>query len=135
MSNKNKVTISNTKFTGCQCLTRADTNIAPEAAHDQHYPGNMLQNTWSYPATNHLLFQAGGTVIYPYTYSQEPQLGVGDDVGVVEDARAPPRAQRLRQELLAALGCPVGHAPECGTRARRIMVRCPNPSRYADPGT
>ena len=43
---------------------------------------------------------------------EHPQLVWGEDVGVVEDARAPARAHRLGQKGLVALGCPLVHGPE-----------------------
>jgi len=36
---------------------------APEAAIHQHYPNAITQLMWSYPATNRLLFEAGATIL------------------------------------------------------------------------
>ena len=50
----------------CNCYYQVDVNRAPDAVSVQKYgPVSLTQGTWSYPATNRLLFQAG------YTYSQQ----------------------------------------------------------------
>src|SRR5262249_40431454 len=36
---------------------------APEAAIDQHYPSNITQIMWTFPATNKLLFETGVTIL------------------------------------------------------------------------
>src|SRR5206468_1771993 len=59
---KHKVTLSDNVQTGCNCSTAVSSTVVPEAAVRFEYGVNhLLQSTWSYPATNRLLFQAGAS--------------------------------------------------------------------------
>jgi hypothetical protein len=49
---------------GSRDYTRVELNRAPEATDDQVYPPTLGQASWSYPASNKLLFEAGGQLMY-----------------------------------------------------------------------
>jgi hypothetical protein len=60
---KHKITVSTALQNNCSCYLGADGNAAPEAAeHEDYSPISLTQATWTYPATNRLLIQAGGTI-------------------------------------------------------------------------
>ena len=60
---KHKVTIFTALQKNCSCYQGVDGNISPEATENEDYqPMSLTQGTWSYPATNRLLLQAGLTV-------------------------------------------------------------------------
>jgi hypothetical protein len=50
----------------CNCFYSVTFNQAPEAASRNEFRPKLLQATWSYPATNRLLFQAGATYMPQY---------------------------------------------------------------------
>src|SRR5262249_51230769 len=60
---KHKVTVSENLQGNCACHMYVDTGTrAPEATADSWYqPLYLVQATWTYPATNRLLFTAGAT--------------------------------------------------------------------------
>jgi carboxypeptidase family protein len=60
---KHKITLFTALQNNCSCYQGVDGNIAPEATENEDYwPMSLTQGTWSYPATNRLLLQAGVTV-------------------------------------------------------------------------
>jgi hypothetical protein len=78
---KHKVTISDSIQRNCNCHLFVDIGTrAPEAAVDYTYFGiNLAQATWSYPATNKLLFQAGATVLRNMTEPRsQPEVSPTD---------------------------------------------------------
>jgi hypothetical protein len=61
---KHKLTLSANVQRNCNCKTGVNSLRSPEAAYDAHFvPTNVFQTTWSHPATNRLLFQAGATAV------------------------------------------------------------------------
>jgi hypothetical protein len=59
---KHKVTFSTSYQSNCICYFQIENNRAPEATdHEDYGPVALTQATWTYPATNRLLFQAGVT--------------------------------------------------------------------------
>ena len=61
-SQKQKLTLALNLQDFCFCYydSGAASNKAPEATYNYHkYPENLLQTTWSYPATSRVLVQAG----------------------------------------------------------------------------
>jgi hypothetical protein len=65
-SSKHKFTLAHSKQHNCQCHLTVDSGTrAPEAALDyQYWPNYMVQGTWTYPATNRLLFEAGAAYLH-----------------------------------------------------------------------
>src|SRR5207244_309357 len=44
----------------CNCALSVSATTAPEASNNQHFgPSHFLRTTWTYPATNRLLFSGG----------------------------------------------------------------------------
>jgi hypothetical protein len=66
---KQKVTVSDSTEHNCNCHLFVDNGLrAPETAVDFTYFGvNLAQATWSYAASNRLLFQAGATYLHNLT--------------------------------------------------------------------
>src|SRR5262245_1400692 len=62
---RHKFTGSHSMQRNCNCHLRVDDGgRSPEAATDYTYFGvSLSQASWSFPATNRLLFQAGGTLV------------------------------------------------------------------------
>jgi hypothetical protein len=62
---------------GCTCFSQIEGK-APEAArYQQYWPNILAQTTWSYPATNRLLFEGGvGDTEALGDFRREPGLGV-----------------------------------------------------------
>jgi hypothetical protein len=59
-SPKNKITISDSLQYSCQCFLLLGSTVSPESAPDtKNGPMQLPQATWTYPATNRLLFDAG----------------------------------------------------------------------------
>ena len=49
----------------CDCFRGVDGLLAPEAVQQRLYgPASVSQESWSYPASNNLLFEAGNTVAF-----------------------------------------------------------------------
>jgi hypothetical protein len=67
-SAKNKFAVSTGLQDNCNCYkvsTLVDVNRSPEASVDtRYYPQVLTQGTWTYPATNRLLLEAGVTYNY-----------------------------------------------------------------------
>jgi hypothetical protein len=65
IAQKHKVTLSANVQDNCACNMYVDTGTrAPEATANYWYnPLYLIQATWTYAATNRLLFQAGGTFL------------------------------------------------------------------------
>ena len=85
-TSRQKVTFAANFQDFCFCYYDSNTNKAPEATYDYHkFPENLIQTTWSYPATNELLLQVGGYVrvdghlaeIVPETGSARPVSDIG----------------------------------------------------------
>jgi hypothetical protein len=59
---KHKINVSYGGQSNCYCYFQVDANRAPDATDNESYkPVSLTQATWSFPATNRLLFQAGLT--------------------------------------------------------------------------
>ena len=69
-SARNKVSLSFDRQHHCDCRNNETTNLAPAAVDDvERIPDNLYQFTWSFPATNKVLLEAGATVyqiVYRY---------------------------------------------------------------------
>jgi hypothetical protein len=65
-SSRNRFILAHSKQHNCQCHLTVDSGTrAPEAALDyQYWPNYMVQATWTYPATNRLLFEAGAALLH-----------------------------------------------------------------------
>ena len=66
---KHKIVVSNSYQPNCNCRFNIETNTAgatrrtPEAAGPHHYNPNYIPNlSWTFPATNRLLLEAGGSL-------------------------------------------------------------------------
>ena len=66
VSSKHKITFYQSVQDNCNCnlyINLGSQPRAPESAYSQDYvPLSLTQGTWSYPATNRLLFEAGATL-------------------------------------------------------------------------
>jgi hypothetical protein len=56
---KNKITLAHNEQRSCFCTYVASPTLTPEAFISYHYYPGLTQATWTMPATNRLLFQAG----------------------------------------------------------------------------
>jgi hypothetical protein len=86
---RHKFTGSHSMQRNCNCHLRVDDGgRSPEAATDYTYFGvSLSQASWSFPATNRLLFQAGGTFVRNMT-APRPQPEVEPtDVPIIELSR------------------------------------------------
>src|SRR5439155_1046414 len=71
----NTVTISHDFQFNCPCtLSLASATTALEAANESRWRSNMTQSTWTYPATDKLLFSAGATVLIARYHNQAPSI-------------------------------------------------------------
>ena len=71
----------------CQCYFLQGALVAPEASQRIKATGPIYQGVWSHPATNRLLFEAGGALVY-YTGDKLFQPGVTrDTIAVLDSAR------------------------------------------------
>jgi hypothetical protein len=69
-----KLSISHDFQFNCPCtLNLAQGTTSWEAANESRWRSNMSQMTWTYPATNNLLFSAGGTVLIARYHVQPPK--------------------------------------------------------------
>jgi hypothetical protein len=83
---KNKVAFHGFLEHHCECRYYTSANRAPEVtARIQFWPIPVYQSTWTYTATNRLLFQAGGMINY-YTSNKPPQPEVTPDTISVTEA-------------------------------------------------
>ena len=83
---KHKITISESLQRSCGCFTRADLGTyAPEATYSFiYYPNSITQATWSYPATNQLLFEAGATTLWQNQDNVRQDDVLPGDISVLE---------------------------------------------------
>jgi hypothetical protein len=90
-SRRNKVSASFDLQDNCDCHRGIDPGAsgtaagvtAPEAAARRVYvPDNISQVTWTFPATNKLLFEAGG-MVYIFSWRDLPQPGVTQDLNSI----------------------------------------------------
>ena len=90
-SRRHKVSASFDLQDNCDCHRGIDPGAsgtaagvtAPEAAARRVYvPDNISQVTWTFPATNKLLFEAGG-MVYIFSWRDLPQPGVTQDLNSV----------------------------------------------------
>lgn len=88
-STKHKIAGSFSKQRNCNCHLFVDNGFrAPEAAVDYTYFGvSLTQFTWSYPATNRLLFQAGGTILQNMTSPRSQPEVKPTDIAYIELSR------------------------------------------------
>jgi hypothetical protein len=75
---RHKVTIAGDYQNNCSCqVGLASGGVAAEAVPQFIYsPNYLMQATWTFPASNKLLFEAGATVLR-FTYPRNPQPGAG----------------------------------------------------------
>jgi len=84
IAEKHKLSILESVQDMCFCYSRTDTNISPEFGMNQTYPGDILQTTWSFPASNTLLFDAGVS-IQNNSRNSQPPLGLdGPTIPITE---------------------------------------------------
>jgi hypothetical protein len=84
-SQKNKLTISESFQRNCACYRSTTATVAPEATiHLFYYPISLMQGTWSLPATNRLLFQAGISSLYNGLVSERPYDGGNNVLPILE---------------------------------------------------
>lgn len=90
-SARNKISVSFDLQDNCDCHRGIDPGASgtfagitvPEAAARRRYvPDNITQFTWSFPATNKLLFEAGG-MAYIFSWRDLPEPGVTSDLNSV----------------------------------------------------
>jgi hypothetical protein len=88
-SAKHKFTLSNSFQENCLCHLFVDLGTrAPEAAVDFEWFGVSLhQATWSFPATNRVLFQAGATVLRNMTAARSQPEVKPTDIAYFELSR------------------------------------------------
>jgi len=103
----------------CNCGNNVAANRTPEAASDNRYfPNNFSLATWTYAATNRLLFETVGAHFYSGT-NPTPSEGVTPDLISVEDIATNffYRASNFRQALMNENGA------YSRKRARKISER------------
>jgi hypothetical protein len=88
---KHKITVSDSKQHNCNCHLRVDLpGYAPEANVDYTYFGiNLLQGTWTYPASSRLLFEGGLTFLRNHSFPRLPPDAPGltsDSIAIVEQS-------------------------------------------------
>jgi hypothetical protein len=84
VTSKQKIALNGNVQDYCWCYSYFITN--PEAAWDFHvYPNNNWMATWSYPATNRLLFQAGVSLRQDRQYNGVPPE-TGDAIPVLDQS-------------------------------------------------
>ena len=82
---KHKVTLFTALQKNCSCYLGVGGNQAPEAAENEDYwPITLTQATWSYPATNRLLVQAGLTIGGFGRYARRVDETSSTDIPVTE---------------------------------------------------
>ena len=88
VSRKHKVDLGYITQENCNCFWAIQNGlVAPEAAGAHAYsPNYIAQATWSYPASNRLLFEAGGTAVIG-TIRNVLTGGTYDDYSVLEQSR------------------------------------------------
>lgn len=80
-SQRHKFTISESFQRNCACYRSTTATVAPEATiHLYYYPISLTQGTWSYPATNRLLFQGGATSLHNGLVSERAYDGQSPNV-------------------------------------------------------
>jgi carboxypeptidase family protein len=86
-SARNKVSLSFERQHHCDCPNNETTNLAPAAVDGvERLPDNLYQVTWSYPATNRLLLEAGATayqIVYRYLLPDGVSI---NDISVLEQS-------------------------------------------------
>jgi hypothetical protein len=62
---KHKITVSENVQNNCQCFVTVSAATAPDAAGNIHYETmHLIQGSWTYTASNRLLFEAGVSYAY-----------------------------------------------------------------------
>ena len=75
VSARNRLRMSYDYQWRCDCHRPASSTVAPEASNYQTYPAKVLMATWTFPATNRLLFEAGtARLVYVYTQGRQPGM-------------------------------------------------------------
>jgi len=86
---KHKLTFSSSYQHSCQCnfYVQYGTN-APDAAVDYTYwPMVLTQTTWSFPATNRLLFEVGASYLHNMTAPRQETGVLPTDISITELSR------------------------------------------------
>ena len=88
-SSKHKFTFADSPQHNCNCHLFVDNGLrSPEAAVDYAYHGvNLAQATWSYAASNRLLFQAGATYLRNITAARPQPEVQPTDIAYIELSR------------------------------------------------
>jgi len=125
VSAKNKLTISESLQRSCGCFTRSDLGTyAPEATYSFiYYPNSITQATWTYPATNRVLFEAGGTTLWQNQDNIRQDDVFPNDISVLElstgyqyNANQPPLS-------IAAGGLAISSTYGAGSRSHQSNQR------------
>jgi hypothetical protein len=72
----------------CNCFFQLNLGlVSPEAARsDRYWPYKIAQVNWTHPATNRLLFQAGGLVVGSRFYTDQ-NVGSTNDISILDRLR------------------------------------------------
>ena len=81
---KHKITGFANDQRSCACFFQVEANRAPEASSMLQYRSNLFQATWSNPATNRLLFEAGFTGLNNYQFNVAPPGVALGDIAIQE---------------------------------------------------
>jgi hypothetical protein len=105
---RHKINLSYDFQNNCDCTRDLGSGtVAPEAVANYRYsPNHLAQTTWTFPLTNRLLFEAGGTVLY-FNWPNLRQPGVTADMisvlelsaisGIARPRRATAKSSRRRR--------------------------------------
>ena len=82
---QNKFNFTNALQNNCNCYDTAETNRAPEATgNERFWPINVAQATWTKPATQRWLLEAGGMHSYQYREAERPEDVLRTDIPITE---------------------------------------------------
>ena len=85
VTQKHKISFTESFQQNCNCFRTVDASAAPEASLSHFYdPINFAQVTWSHPATNKLLLEAGAVHLLNVQSIREPPEGKVTDVALRE---------------------------------------------------
>ena len=125
VSTRNKITISESLQHSCGCFTRSDLGTyAPEATYSFiYYPNSITQGTWSYPATNRLLFEAGATVLWQNQDNVRQDDVFTDDISVLELSTGYQYNANQPPSTIAASGLAISSTYGEGSRSHQSNQR------------
>lgn len=145
---KHKVTAAHSQHPSCQCfygLLESATGVllTPEATGAHHYNPNYLSAaTWTYPATNRLLFEAAAQV-RKYNNHQKRQPDLSTDIISVRelstniqygarDSSYRPQPRQVYRQRVAVSYITGSHAVKTGVDINEFRIGLPG-ERFADP--